>query len=99
MLGVSKSDNEHIWRCEISNGLVIEYDKTATGSNDYDTYYFNALRKGYSTITLTCYSKQNVTDQYKLIYTIYIDDELKVTTISCDGRYFDDLAFPVIVQG
>lgn len=99
MLGVSKSDNDHIWRCEISNGLVVEYEKTAEGYNDYDTYYFNSLRKGYSTITLTCYSKQNVTDQYKLIYTIYSDEDLKVTTISCDGRYFDDLAFPVIVQG
>ena len=99
MLGVSKSDDDHIWRCEISNGLVVEYEKTATGYNDYDTYYFNALRKGYSTITLTCYSKQSVTDQYKLIYTIHSDEDLKVTTISCDGKYFDDLAFPVIVQG
>ncbi len=96
-VSVRKAAQDYDWKCEISDSLTAEYVKTEGDNAGNEIYYFNALRKGAATITLSCVSKSDISTKYKLIYNIMVDDNFDVTTSTYDGYYFFDAEIPKIV--
>ena len=82
------------WKCDISNSNVIELSGTEKVYRQ--TFTFNALRKGFATITLSCSSPSDTNIIYQLIYNVSIDDDMNINVDSYDGCYIPDYWLPKI---
>ena len=82
------------WKCDISNSNVIELSGTEKVYRQ--TFTFNALRKGFATITLSCASPSDTNIIYQLIYNVSIDDDMNINVDSYDGCYIPDYWIPQI---
>lgn len=95
-LTVASAENGSRWRYDISDPLIADIAGTVDSDGEYDTYNFEAVRKGYVTVTLTCVSLKDTNEIYKLIYNLYIDDSRNITVQSSDGFYREYEALPEI---
>lgn len=95
-ISVEKCSSEYEWKYEIGNNLCAEFDKTVIGSENTDTFCFNTLRKGKTTLMLTCSSRSNMYDKYLIFYQLEIDDKLNVSVINSDGIYIDGAEIPEV---
>ena len=85
------------WKCEISNNLVAEMAGSTSEAGEGELYSFTILRQGYFTVTFRCRSGASMTDQYRLIYNLYADENLHVSLIDRDGYYIDGYYWPDII--
>ena len=83
------------WQCEVSDANVIETE-ASENADGIITYNFNALRSGYASIDLMCKSKSGTVIIYYLVYNIYVDENLDITTESVDGYYMENSGLPQI---
>ena len=86
------------WKCEISSNLLAEMDSHAMQNAEDNTFCFTVLRQGHFTVTFRCASTTSMTDQYRLIYNLYADEQLRVTLVDTDGYYIDGYYWPDIVS-
>ena len=98
-VSIEKCTSEYEWKYELGNSLNAEFDKTVIGTGSTDTFCFNALRKGKTTLMLTCTSRSNMYDRYLIFYQLEIDDDLNVSVINSDGIYVDGAYLPEVKSG
>lgn len=93
-ISVNNDSDKYSWKCDISNGNIIELSSVEKG--DTETYRFNAIRKGFATIVLSCVSPSDTDVLYQLVYDVSVDDDLKLTIDNYDGYYINDYWLPEI---
>lgn len=93
-ISVNNDSDKYSWKCDITNANIVELSDVEKGYNE--TYRFNALRKGFTTIILSCVSPSNTEVLYQLVYDISVDEDLKVVVDSYDGYYIEDYWLPEI---
>ena len=93
-ISVQNDSEKYSWTCDISNANVIMLSDVEKGYSE--TYRFNALRKGFATIVLSCVSSSNMDILYQLVYDVSVDDDLKISVDSYDGYYIEDYWLPEI---
>ncbi len=93
---VAAAENGTRWKYEVSEPLVADISGVSDSDGEYDTYNFEAVRKGHVTVTLTCVSLKERRDIYKLIYDLYIDEKRNVEVSYCDGFYIEGEPLPAL---
>ena len=91
---VKNAPMRYKWKFEISNTNIVELSGVDKG--DTETYFFNALRKGFASVTLSCMSYSDTDTLYQLVYDIEVDDDFNVTVTNYDGYYFENYWLPQI---
>ena len=93
-ISVDNNSDTYTWKCDISNGNIIELSSVERGNTE--TYYFNAIRKGFATITLSCVSPSDTDVLYQLVYNVSVDDDFHLSIDDYDGYYLEDYWLPEI---
>ena len=82
------------WKFEISNTNIVELSGVDKG--DTETYFFKDVRKGFTSVTLSCVSYSDTDVLYQLVYDIEVDDAFNITVADYDGYYFENYWLPQI---
>ena len=93
-INVQSSPDKYSWKCDITNVNIVERCDVEKGYTE--TYCFNALRKGFTTVILSCVSPSNTEILYQLVYDISVDEDLKIVVDNYDGYYIEDYWLPEI---
>lgn len=97
-INLIKADKGYQWKYSISDNNIVEAE-TAVPSSSFENFRFSVFRSGSFTLTFTCTSNTDMTEKYRLIYDIYVDDEMNISVLNTDGIYDKDTEFPEIITG
>ncbi len=93
-IDVKNAPMRYKWKFEISNTNIVELSGVDKG--DTETYFFKAVRKGFTSVTLSCVSYSDTDVLYQLVYDIEVDDAFNITVADYDGYYFENYWLPQI---
>ena len=93
-IDVKNAPMRYKWKFDIGNTNIVELSGVDKG--DTETYFFKALRKGFTSVTLSCVSYSDTDTLYQLVYDIEVDDDFHITVADYDGYYFENYWLPQI---